>query len=65
MESITTKAWSKPTRSKMEYKPVINKWSMVKKSPRKLLNKVNSFVNGNQGWILLIILYYLIRSLQA
>ena len=36
-----------------------------KKSPRKVLNKVSSFVNGNQGWILLAILVYLIRYLQA
>ena len=32
---------------------------------RKVLNKINLFVNGNQGWILLAILVYLIRYLQA
>ena len=36
-----------------------------KSHPEKLLNRINSFVNGNQGWILLAILVYLIRYLQA
>ena len=47
------------------YTVVTNKWAQVKKSPKKLLNRINSFVNGNQGWILLAILVYLIRYLQA
>jgi hypothetical protein len=47
------------------YEGVTNKWSLAKKSPRKLFNKINGLVNQNQGWILLAILVYLIRYLQA
>ena len=47
-------------QTQMEYKPVINKWALVKKFPRRLYSKIISELNHYQGLILLLILLSLL-----